>query len=176
MSTLAQQHSSTASSSQNVLSQSNGMATEISVIHQLNLRHLKQVMDYSKGFLDKSFPLQHGSHKDVASYVVYYQQLLAFFADGSTSGLLKPAQFVALSGHREQPNSVVLNNNGRHIELVLNRKGINGSQDQAGIDDIQLQSIAPHCVWFSMMTGQQVSCSHKSNKQFTCKDGGNYSL
>lgn len=171
MNTLAQQQPTT-----NTLPPSSAMATEISVINQLNQRHIKQVMDYSKGFLDKSFPLQQGSHKDVSSYVVYYQQLLAFFADGSTSGLQQPVQFVALSGHREQPNSLVFNNNGRHIELVLNRTGINGSQDQAGIDDIQLQSNEPHCVWFSMITGRQISCSHKSNKQFTCKDGGSYSL
>ena len=126
--------------------------------------------------MDKTFPLQQGSHKDVSSYVVYYQQLLAFFADGSTSGLQNPAQFVALAGHRETPNSLVLHNNGRHVELILNRKGNNGSQDQAGIDDIQLQTSEPHCVWFSMVSGRQVSCCHKSDKQFTCKDGGAYSL
>lgn len=176
MSTLAQQQTTTSFTPQKLALQQLNMAPEIRVINQLNQRHIKQVMDYSKSFLDKSFPLQQGSHKDVASYVVYYQQLLVFFADGTTSGLQQPAQFVALSGHREQPNSLVFNNSGRHLELVINKQGINGSQDQAGIDDIQLQSTEPNCIWFSMITGRQVSCNHKSNKHFTCKAGGSYSL
>ena len=54
--------------------------------------------------------------------------------------------------------------------------GINGRQDKASIDDIQLQTSEPDCVWFSMVTGRQVSCAHKGNKQFTCKDGQPYSL
>lgn len=170
MTTLAQHYSSTASN------QTAWMATELSVINELNQRHVRQVMDYSKGFLDKTFPLQQGSHKEVCSYVVYYQQLLAFFADGSTSGLENPAQFVALSGHREAPSSIVLNNNGRHVELVLNRSGATGCQDQACIDDIQLQTAAPDNIWFSMVTGRQVNNIHKSNKRFTCKDGLGYSL
>ena len=170
MTTLAQHHSSTSQRP------SAWMATELSVINELNQRHVRQVMDYSKGFLDKAFPLQHGSHKDVCSYVVYYQQLLAFFADGSTSGLQNPAQFVALSGHRETPNSIVLNNQGRHVELILNRHGVTGCQDKASIDDIQLQTSEPDSIWFSMVTGRQVNCAHKGNKQFTCKDGLPYAL
>lgn len=50
------------------------MAAELSVINELNQRHVKQVMDYSKGFLDKTSTLQQGSHKDLGSYVIYYQQ------------------------------------------------------------------------------------------------------
>ncbi|MEH8019932.1 MULTISPECIES: malate synthase [Rheinheimera] len=170
MTTLAQHYSTTTPN------QTAWMATELSVINELNQRHVRQVMDYSKGFLDKTFPLQQGSHKEVCSYVVYYQQLLAFFADGSTSGLENPAQFVALSGHREAPSSIVLKNNGRHIELVLNRSGTTGCQDQACIDDIQLQTAAPDNIWFSMVTGRQVNSIHKGDKRFTCKGGLSYSL
>ena len=123
MTTLAQQHSTPSQS------HTAWMATELSVINQLNERHVKQVMDYSKGFLDKTFPLAQGSHKDVVCYMVYFQHLLAFFADGSKSGLQNPAQFVALSGHREAPESLVLVNEGRHVELVLTRHGGNGEKD-----------------------------------------------
>lgn len=170
MTTMAQQHSTTTPH------QTAWMATELRVINELNQRHARQVMDYAKGFLDKTFPLQYGSHKDVCSYVVYYQQLLAFFTDGNTSGLQTPAQFVALSGHREAPCSLVLNNNGRHVELILNRTGVTGCQDKASIDDIQLQTAKPDSIWFSMVSGRQVSCAHKGNKQFTCKDGLPYLL
>ncbi|WP_333607486.1 malate synthase [Arsukibacterium sp.] len=170
MTTLAQQQSTPSHS------HTAWMATELNVINELNQRHVKQVMDYSKNFLDKTFPLAQGSHKDVVSYVVYFQHLLAFFADGRKSGLQNPAQFVALSGHREAPESLLLHNDGRHVELVFNRHGEQGCQDSAGIDDIQLQTTEPDCVWFSMVSGRQVSCRHKADKSFTGKDGERYNL
>lgn len=149
---------------------------QIQLITELNQQHVRQVMDYSKGFLDKTFPLARGSHKDVASYVVYYQQLLAFFQDGSTCGLQEPAQFIALIGHRETPEALLLQNDGRHVELVLNRRGMQGSQDPAGIDDIQLQTTVPECHWFSLISGRQISCRSRAEKSFTAKDGSDYLL
>lgn len=149
---------------------------EINMINQLNENHVKQIMDYSKGFLDKTFPLARGSHRAVASYVVYYQQLLAFFEDGSTSGLADPAQFIGLTGHREAPEALLLQNQGRHVEVILNRSGTQGSRDNAGIDDIQLQTVAPECSWFSLVSGRQVSCRNRGDKIFTAKDGSSYLL
>lgn len=149
---------------------------EINMINQLNESHVKQIMDYSKGFLDKTFPLARGSHHAVASYVVYYQQLLAFFADGSTSGLADPSQFIGLTGHREAPEALLLQNQGRHVELILNKGGEQGGRDPAGIDDIQLQTTEPNCSWFSLVSGRQVSCRSRGNKTFTAKDGSTYLL
>ena len=37
-------------------------------------------MANAKHFLDNTFPLAKGSHKEGCSYVVYYQQLLMFFS------------------------------------------------------------------------------------------------
>ncbi len=149
---------------------------EMQMITQLNESHVKQIMDYSKGFLDKTFPLAHGSHQAVASYVVYYQQLLAFFHDGSTSGLADPSQFIGLIGHRETPEALLLQNQGRHVELILNKGGTQGSKDPAGIDDIQLQTTEPECSWFSLVSGRQVSCRSRGDKSFTAKDGSSYLL
>lgn len=149
---------------------------EINMITQLNERHVRQIIDYSKGFLDKTFPLTHGSHRDVASYVVYYQQLLAFFTDGSTSGLADPAQFIGLTGHREAPESLLLHNQGRHVELILNKHGEQGSRDPAGVNDIQLQTTEPSCSWFSLVSGRQISCHCKGDKHFTAKEGSDYLL
>lgn len=148
----------------------------IQLITELNQQHVRQVMNYSKGFLDKSFPLARGSHKDVASYVVYFQQLLVFFEDGSTSGLADSTQFVGLIGHRETPEAILLRNGERHIEIILNRRGLQGCQDPAGIDDIQLQTTEPDCQWFSLISGKQINCRSKAEKSFTAKDGKNYQL
>ena len=108
--------------------------------NKLNKSRANAAITYSKEFLDDAFPLTDGSHKDVENYVIYYRQLLAFFADGSTSGLRQPKQLKALSGHKEYPNSIVLKNNGLHVELVISRSGRTGKNDISGIEDIQVES------------------------------------
>jgi malate synthase len=100
----------------------------------------REVINFAREFLDETFPLNHGSHKDVTGYSLYYQHLLAYFADGSCTGLAKPSQFVALSGQPTQPTSVVLNNNGLHVEIIINKSGVIGKDDMAGIDDIRVEA------------------------------------
>jgi malate synthase len=155
---------------------------EINAISALNDSHLRQILDYSKGFLDKVFPLEQGSHKDVLSYVVYYQHLLAFLKDGSNSGLADPTQFVALCGSKQKPQSVLLRGEGRHVELIFCRSGQHGARDNAGIEDIQLEIAAEQTElsprWFSMIDGQLrgdllLGCHGTC---FTAKDGGDYQL
>ncbi|MFT6269836.1 MAG: malate synthase [Alphaproteobacteria bacterium] len=98
------------------------------------------VIEYAKRFLDENVPLAQGSHKDVKSYVVYYHHLLAFFEDGTQTGLETPCQFVALCGHKCEPDSILLKHNGLHIELVIDSNGSIGKNDKAGIQDIRLES------------------------------------
>jgi malate synthase len=173
---------------------------EVSMISSLNDARIKQMMDYSKAFLDKVFPLAQGSHSQVRSYVVYYQHLLAFFEDGTQSGLKNPKQFVALSGHKEKPGSIVLKNDeGYHIEIIINANGKRGRKDCAHIDDIQVETptrelenltIAANDEfnaknhWFSMVRGDSEIMTDRNGKKicrcvdrrkaFTGKDGEEY--
>ena len=162
---------------------------QMNAISALNDSHLKQVLNYSKGFLDKVFPLAQGSHQDVKSYVVYYQHLLAFFADGSNSGLANPTQFVALCGSKEKPQSILLCNDGRHIELVISKQGEHGAHDCAGIEDVLLELGTEHNIdhntqrtngrWFSMIRGQLQQDSITPCRGLACytgKDGDDYRL
>jgi len=175
---------------------------EVSILSALNEQRLQEVMTYSKQFLDKVFPLENGSHQDVSSYVIYYKHLLAFFPDGSKSGLKQPKQFVALSGHKSEPTSIVLKNDGFHVELIFNKNGSRGIKDIAGIDDIQVETTRVNFGgevaandentqqktrhWFSMMRnddelvfdakGQQVCRCVDVPKAFTDKDGEDYPL
>jgi len=175
---------------------------EVSILSTLNEQRLREMMTYSKQFLDKVFPLENGSHQDVSSYVIYYKHLLAFFPDGSKSGLQQPKQFVALSGHKSEPTSIVLKNDGFHVELIFNKNGSRGIKDIAGIDDIQVETnkvnfggeIAANDEntqqktrhWFSMMgnddelvfdaQGQQVCRCVDVAKAFTDKNGEDYPL
>ncbi len=164
------------------------------------------VIDYAKEFLDETFPLSIGSHSDVTSYMVYYQHLLAVFPDGSSCGLKAPRQFVALSGHKSEPTSVVLKNNGLHIEIIFDRNGVNGKKDLAGIDDIQVEAalttimdfedsvaavdsddkIEAYRNWLGLVQGdltarfekdgQSVKRGLNKDKILTLKNGGEYRL
>ncbi|GAA0243312.1 malate synthase G [Marinomonas primoryensis] len=100
----------------------------------------EQVIAKAKAFLDDVFPLESGSHKDVSSYVVYYHHLLAFFDDGSQTGLKQPSQLVAVNGQRSDPEAVLLKNNGLHVEIHFDRNGQNGVKDKANINDIIIES------------------------------------
>lgn len=100
----------------------------------------KQVVAKAKDFLDETFPLDKGSHHDATSYLVYYRHLLVSFADGRQTGLKAPSQFVAFNGEVNDPESILLKNNGLHVEIKLDRNGKNGMQDTAHIDDIIIES------------------------------------
>ncbi len=149
---------------------------QLQQLSALNDAHLRQVLDYSKAMLDKLFPLEHGSHQQVKSYVVYYQHLLAFFADGQSAGLKNPAQFVALCGSKEQPQALLFHDGMRHLEISLCRHSERGATDSAGIEDIQLQLSDEQ--WFSLVRGAVVTAQKqcRSGGCYTHKAGGDYRI
>ena len=71
----------------------------------------------ASAILDQHFALQTGSHKDVKEYVIYFNQLMAFFADGSHCGLEQSSQFVAYTGDKDAASSVVLKEDDVHVEV-----------------------------------------------------------
>lgn len=99
-----------------------------------------RVVEYSRDFLDRVVPLNTGSHHDVTTYQVYYQQLLVTLKDGTCTGLREPGKFVAFNGPKSAPGSILLKNNGLHIEIQIDWKGFIGSQDMAGINDILIEA------------------------------------
>lgn len=100
-----------------------------------------QQTELAKQYLDEQCPLEFGSHAEVSNYVVYYNHLLAFFANGSHCGLKNCRQFVALCGHREAPEALLLKmQDGRHIEITFNRTGAIGQFDNAHIEDILVET------------------------------------
>lgn len=63
------------------------IAEEVLAVAQVNVAEHEKLAQ-AKQFLDRHFPLDTGSHQDVISYVVYYQHLLAFFADGDRKSVV----------------------------------------------------------------------------------------
>lgn len=140
----------------------------------------------AKSLLDTAFPLEKGSHQDVVSYMVYYCNLVACFADGKLTGLKNPSQFVALCGHKDQPDTLLFKNaKGNHVEVSLGRNA--GIKQRVTIKDIQLESIT-HLgsenrdtairYWVSLIEcntkGEPVA--HLEDKQFTGRSGEDFDL
>lgn len=150
-------------------------------VNGINMARRDRVVSCTKDFLDKTFPLTEGSHRDAVSYMVYFQNLLVILADGSTTGLKKPRQFVGKNGPTNEPESILLKHTGMHAEIIFDRNGKIGKHDLANIDDIQLEaanhtlfkftadSIREKCTtyknWFDLVN------SDLSEKTFTDKDG-----
>jgi len=128
----------------------------------INAARRDRVVRCAKDFLDKTYPLTEGSHRDAVSYMVYFQNLLVILADGSTTGLQQPKQFVGKNGPTDKPDSILLEHNGTHTEIQFDCNGRNGSSDLASIDDIQLQSVNYKLFDFNASSVNQ-KCSTYSN-------------
>ena len=93
----------------------------------------KRVISWAKDYLDKVFPLAHGSHSQVVSYQIKNNQLVP--------ALAFPEQYVGMNQNKD--NEIVelfLIKNGLHIIIKINSTGKIGSDDKANVDDIILES------------------------------------
>ncbi len=100
----------------------------------------KAVMDYAGEVLDQAVPLAAGSHKTATAYRVASGALVVSLADGSETGLAEADKFVGHSGATNAPDSVLLRNNGLHIELQIDRDHLIGKDHPAGVRDVVLEA------------------------------------
>ncbi|MDQ1155149.1 malate synthase G [Brevundimonas sp. SORGH_AS_0993] len=138
-----------------------------------------RVVARAKAFLDQAAPLAEGSHADVAGWSVI---------DGALSPALKdPAQFVGFAGEAAAPTSILLKNNGLHIELVIDRTHPVGREDLSGQADVVLESalstivdledsvaavdaadkVAAYRNWLGLMKGDLSASFQKGGKTLT---------
>ncbi|MDG1431088.1 MAG: malate synthase G, partial [Paracoccaceae bacterium] len=94
-----------------------------------------RVVAKARVFLDEAFPIDGTSHTDVRRYYVKDGQLLV-----DDKPLVDPAKFVGYTGNAKAPDTVVLRNNGLHVQLVFDRAHMIGSRDQAALADVVLES------------------------------------
>jgi malate synthase len=94
-----------------------------------------RVIARARVFLDEAFPIAGTSHADVRRYVVKDGALLV-----DDLPLVQPEKFAGYRGNPKAPDSVLLRNNGLHVELVFDRAHFIGSRDQALLADVQLES------------------------------------
>ena len=139
----------------------------------------QKVIDFAKNFLNENFPLATGSHADVDGYSVVDGALAPALADAS--------QFAGFTGDAANPTSVLLKNNGLHVEIQIDRNDQIGSADPAGVKDLLMESaltaimdcedsiaavdaedkVQVYKNWLGLMAGDLTEQVTKNGKTFT---------
>jgi len=99
-----------------------------------------KVIAFARQFLDQSAPLAGASHADATAYRVEGGKLVVALKNGATTGLSNAAQFVGFQGDAAAPTSVLLINNGLHIDIQIDATTAIGKTDAAGVSDLVLES------------------------------------
>lgn len=143
-----------------------------------------------KQILDELFPLETGSHQEVTAYMIDYRHLVAYFKDGTHTGLRHPKHFVAYNGEKETPCSILLRDGkGSHVEVMIGCNRGTGCVELTTIEDIQIecsstlsqQNSPCHFAmrhWISLIKSDRKDkpAARSEDKEFTAKDGNDYVL
>jgi malate synthase len=104
----------------------------------------KAVFARVAAFLDEAVPLTDGSHADVTDYHLArfndHVGLSATLRDGSTTGLVDPAEFAGYCESDGGLSHVLLCNHGLHIDLQIDADHPVGKLHPAGVSDVMLES------------------------------------
>ncbi|MBX3485032.1 malate synthase G [Phenylobacterium sp.] len=91
-----------------------------------------KVIAYARALLDRVAPLASGSHADVKGYAI---------VDGALSpALADPSQLAGWRGEAAAPSAVLLQHNGLHLEIQVDRTHNIGKDDPAGVSDVLMES------------------------------------
>ena len=102
-----------------------------------------KVIAFARQVLDDNAPLATGSHKDATGYKVEGGQLVVSLANGSTgstTGLKDASQFKGYQGDAAAPSSVLLQHNGLHLDIQIDRTTPIGQTDAAGVSDLVMEA------------------------------------
>ena len=99
-----------------------------------------RVIAVARDFLDSAAPLAHASHTDATSYAVVNGELAVTLRDGVVTGLTDPSELAGYRGDAGAPSAVLLQNNGLHIDITIDRSHPVGRDDAAGVRDIVVEA------------------------------------
>ena len=92
-----------------------------------HLRSIEAALDVTITRRNESFRVEGG-------------KLVVALKNGSTTGLQDAAKFVGFQGDAAAPKSVLLVNNGLHIDIQINPATNIGKTDAAGVADVVLEA------------------------------------
>jgi malate synthase len=141
-----------------------------------------RVVAWVRVFLDEAFPVDGTSHADARRYHIKDGTLLV-----DDMPLMQPQKFVGYRGNPRAPDSILLCNNGLHVELVFDRAHFIGSRDQALLADVVIESalsaimdcedsvacvdaedkVQAYANWLGLMKGDLVAKMEKGGKTIT---------
>ncbi|MES2414178.1 MAG: malate synthase G [Pseudomonadota bacterium] len=99
-----------------------------------------KVIEYARHVLDRTAPLKAGSHIDSTGYSVKGGKLVVSLKSGKTTGLEDAAQFTGYQGKASAPSSVLLQHNGLHLDILIDRTTAIGNSDAAGVSDLVVEA------------------------------------
>jgi malate synthase len=99
-----------------------------------------KVIEYARHVLDRTAPLKTGSHIDSTGYSVKAGKLVVALKGGKSSGLQDAKQFIGFQGTPAAPTSVLLQHNGLHLDIQINRATPIGASDAAGVSDLVVEA------------------------------------
>tara|TARA_Y100000590_G_scaffold462086_1_gene625286 strand:- start:2651 stop:4810 length:2160 start_codon:yes stop_codon:yes gene_type:complete len=153
-----------------------------------NPKRGKKVVEYAKSLLDKIVPIQNGSWKKVSKIKIENNSLV-LDVHNKKQKLKNKNQFIGFNGEKRNPKSILIKNNGLHIDIVINPNSITGKDDNANIDNIIIESAISTIIdhedsvsavdsedkikgyrnWLGIMKGNLQSEVKKNNKRFIRK-------
>jgi len=173
-----------------------------------NLVRGAKVVAKAQAFFDQAIPLESGSHADVLAYTLSddaTKSLVISMQNGDTTTLKTPEQLVGYEGG-DTPLTLLLVNNGLHIEIVIDAESLVGKLHPAGVKDVVIESAMSAIMdcedsvaavdaedktlvyrnWLGLMKGNLEETFEKGGRQMTRKlnqdrhyttvDGGELSL
>jgi malate synthase len=146
-----------------------------------------KVTEYARYVLDRCAPLKKGSHIDSTAYAVVGGTLQVTLKGGFVTILAKASQFAGYQGAAATPKSVLLQHNGIHLDIQINRNTPIGASDAAGISDLILESalstildledsvavvdaddkVVAYSNWLGILKGTLTETITKGDKTFT---------
>jgi malate synthase len=100
-----------------------------------------KVIQYARYVLDRCAPLKKGSHVGSTSYKVNKDgELVVGLAEGGSAKLADKSQLVGYQGDAKAPTAVLLQHNGLHLEIQINRATPIGKTDAAGVSDLVVEA------------------------------------
>ncbi|MCT1426169.1 malate synthase G [Corynebacterium sanguinis] len=144
-----------------------------------------KVIAWARDFLDKAVPLDGASHADVEKYSVSGGSFSAT-VDGRAVALAAPEVYVGFQGDVENPEAIVLRNNGLHILIQIDSEHPVGKGDKAHVKDVVLEAAvssimdfedssaavdgsdkaAAYATWFGLNKGDISETVAKGDKSF----------
>ena len=98
------------------------------------------VIAKTSSFLDETISLENGTYSEVTQFEFNGRQLIARLGKNRKAGLADPSKFVGYTMSGNELTSILLRNNGLHIEILIDPESPIGKIHPAGIKDILLEA------------------------------------